>query len=93
MSRLEFLSRPLVAFDPTIKEHRRIYWEFETKKTWGNSPYRFICPEDHGDMLPSMIQRQMVEYYMHKEFGRLAPRVGPAVRQNRKKTVDKGPKA
>ena len=92
MSRLEFLSRPLVAFDPEIKEHRRLYWEFETKSTWGHSPYRFICPEESGDMLPAILQRQMVEFYMKKEFGKLAPRVGPAVRQKKTKSVDKGPK-
>jgi hypothetical protein len=90
VSRLEFLSRPLVAFDPEIKEHRRIYWEFETNNAWGHSPFRFIVPEDHGDMLPAMIQRQMVEYYMHKEFGRTAPRVGPGWTRSSPKEEENG---
>jgi hypothetical protein len=68
MSRLEYLARPLVAFDPNNKDHRRYYWEFMAFRGWGSCPVRFICTEDHGDNLPAMIQRIMVEYYVHKEF-------------------------
>jgi len=93
MSRLEFYSRPLVAFDPSKKEHRRIYWDFETNRTWGNSPFRFICPEDHGHDLPSMLQKQMIEWYMDKEFGQPVP-VETARKdvQKMKKMVDKAAK-
>jgi len=69
MSKLEFYSRPLVAFDPAKKEHRRIFNEFETKRTWGHSPYRFICPEDVGHDLPAMIKNQLLDWYLDKEFG------------------------
>ena len=68
MSRLEYLARPLVAFDPNNKDHRRYYWEFMAFRGWGSCPVRFICTEDHGDNLPAMIQRIMVEYYVHREF-------------------------
>jgi len=91
MSRLEFYSRPLVAFDPALKEHRQIYYKFLENASWGHSPYRFICPEEHGDLV-SLIQRSMIEFYIRKEFGRSAPKPEPLVRQKRKKTVDKGSK-
>ena len=68
MSRLEYLARPLVAFDAHNKDHRRWYWEFMAYKGWGKCPVRFICTEEHGDNLPSMIQRLVVDYYVNKEF-------------------------
>jgi hypothetical protein len=92
MSRLEFYSRPLVAFDPSSKEHRRIYYAFVKTRTWGHSPVRFICPEDHGDLI-TMIQRNLIDYYVRKEFGMIVPEAPqPLVRQKRKKTVDNATK-
>lgn len=73
MSLLEFNCRPLVEFDPSKKEHRRLYHEFVTYKTWGRSPFRFICPDDHGHNLVTMMQRSLIEYYVDKEFGKLLP--------------------
>jgi len=69
MSRLEYLARPLVAFDPHNKDHRRYYAEYLEYRGWGSCPVRFICTEDHGDNLPAMIQRIMVAYYVDREFG------------------------
>ena len=69
MSRLEYLARPLVAFNPSNKDHRRYYAEYLEYKGWGHCPVRFICTEDHGDNLPAMIQRIMVDYYVDREFG------------------------
>ena len=68
MSRLEFYSRPLVAFDPSNKEHRRYYTEFVKYGGWGKCPVRFIVPEDVGMDLPTMIRNRLVEYYTSKEF-------------------------
>ena len=69
MSRLEFLSRPLVAFDPYDKNHRRYYADYLEYGGWGRCPVRFICPEDVGLDLPTMIKNRLVEYYMDREFG------------------------
>jgi hypothetical protein len=69
MSRLEFLARPLVAFDPTNKDHRRYYAEFLEYGGWGSCPVRFICPEDFGMDLPSMIKHRLIQYYIDREFG------------------------
>jgi hypothetical protein len=69
MSRLEFFSRPLVAFDPNNKDHRRYYAEYIEHGGWGRCPVRFICTEDHGFDLPTMIKNSLVEYYVSREFG------------------------
>lgn len=69
MSRLEYMSRPLVAFDPHNKLHRRYYAEFVESGGWGHCPVRFICPQDHGLNLPDMIRQSLVDYYIVKEFG------------------------
>ena len=87
MSRLELYGRPFVAFDPSNKDHRRHYHNFVLKKTWGSCPVRFMCPEDHGDLV-TMMQRALIEYYTKREFkGKPIP--APLVRQKRQKTVDK----
>ena len=69
MSRLEYFNRPLVAFDPHNKDHRRYYAEFLEYRGWGSCPVRFICPEDHGGDLPVMIERLLVLHYIDREFG------------------------
>ena len=69
MSRLEYYNRPLVAFDPANKDHRRYYAEFLEKSGWGHCPVRFLCPEDHGVDLTVMIKSLLVQYYVDREFG------------------------
>lgn len=69
MSKLEFLMRPLVAFDPSNKDHRRYYAEFIDYGGWGKCPVRFICPDDIGMDLPTMIKNSLIEYYISREFG------------------------
>jgi hypothetical protein len=36
---------------------------------WGTCPVRFICPEDTGFDLPTMIHRALMGYYIDREFG------------------------
>jgi hypothetical protein len=69
MSKLEYLARPLVAFDPSDKDHRRYFAEFLQYGGWGSCPVRFICPEDHGMDLPAMIQHSLIYFYVEREFG------------------------
>ncbi len=70
MSRLEYYNRPLVAFDPTNRQHRAYYHQFLITRAWGRCPVRFICPDEHGpEGLVGVIQRQLLEYYARKEFG------------------------
>jgi hypothetical protein len=75
MSKLEYYSRPLVAFDPYKKEHRRYYGEFLKKGGWGTCPVRFICPDEVGLSLPDIIRQQLVTYYIEREF-QIKPRAG-----------------
>lgn len=67
MSMLQYNSRPWVAFDPGNKSHRRWYNEFVQHGTWGRCPYRFIIPEDHGNLV-AMIQKSLVKFYVENEF-------------------------
>jgi hypothetical protein len=68
MSKLEYMMRPLVAFDPANKDHRRYYAEFLEYGGWGTCPVRFVCPEDVGHDLPTMIKNSLIEYYVGREF-------------------------
>ena len=67
MSRLEYYCRPLVAFDPHNKDHRRFFAEFQTNHTWGGCPVRFLVPEDNGDLV-TLMQRSLIQYYIDREF-------------------------
>jgi hypothetical protein len=69
MSKLEYLARPLVAFDAYNKDHRRYYAEFLEYGGWGRCPVRFICPSDSGSDLTLMIKNHLTEYYIDREFG------------------------
>ncbi len=68
MSRLEYYSRPLVAFDPENKDHRRYYAQYLETRTWGRCPVRFIVTEDHGGDLISMIKNSLIQHYIEREF-------------------------
>jgi len=54
---------------------------------WGKCPVRFICPEESGSDLVKMITRQLVDYYVQKEFQN-----EEIITQKGKKMVDKQPK-
>ena len=69
MSVLELNGRPFIVFDPADEQHREYYYEFVKEGTWGRCPYRFVVPEDHGNLV-TMIQRSLVTFYVEQEFGR-----------------------
>ena len=69
MTKLEYLVRPMVPFDPYNKDHRRYYADYLETGGWGSCPVRFICPEDNGDNLPSMIKNSLIAWYVEREFG------------------------
>lgn len=86
MSKLEYYARPLVAFDPNNKDHRRWYYQFVEYGGWGKCPVRFICPEDSGSDLTIMIKNHLIEHYIHKEFGKEKEKL---VNQKTKKRLTK----
>ena len=71
MSILHFNSRPWTVFDAFNAEHREWYFEFVKHRSWGKCPYRFIVPEDHGDLI-TMCQRALVKFYVEQEFETVA---------------------
>lgn len=70
MSKLDFYRRPLVEFNPNVKEHREYYYEFLSTNTWGRCPVRFICPSEPGSevLISGVIMRQLLQFYSGKEF-------------------------
>jgi hypothetical protein len=71
MSRLDYIGRPWVAFNPENKQHRKWFAEFQRSGTWGHCPVRFIVSDEHGDLI-TLIQRKLIGHYVDKEFGKIA---------------------
>jgi hypothetical protein len=77
MSKLVLFSRPYVVFDPTNKDHRRWFANFNRELAWGSCPVRFVIDDDNGDLI-TMIQRKLIEYYVNREFGTATnPKIRP----------------
>jgi hypothetical protein len=70
MSRLDYIGRPWIAFNPDNKQHRKWFAEFQRSGTWGRCPVRFIVSDQHGDLL-TLIQRKLIEHYVDREFGKI----------------------
>jgi hypothetical protein len=82
MSRLALFGRPYIIFDAGNKDHRRWFAEFNRSLTWSNCPVRFVVDDDHGDLV-TMIQRNLIQYYVDKEFGtEKNPKIRPKQQQN-----------
>ena len=67
MSKLALYGRPHVVFDSKNKLHREWFADFNKSRSWGNCPVRFVIDNDTGDLI-TMIQRQLIQYYVDKEF-------------------------
>ncbi len=70
MSRLALYGRPWVVFDAKNREHREWFAEFNKSGAWGKCPVRFVVNDDHGDLI-TQIQRELIQFYVDKEFGTL----------------------
>jgi hypothetical protein len=68
MSRLAYFGRPWVVFDANNKDHRRWFAEFNRSCSWGGCPVRFVVNEAAGDLI-THIQRELIQFYVDKEFG------------------------
>jgi len=68
MSHLQLHGRPWVVFDAKNKDHRRWFADFNLTGAWGRCPVRFVVNEDHGDLI-TQIQRELIKFYVEKEFG------------------------
>jgi hypothetical protein len=67
MNKLNLYHRPWVLFDPANRDHRKYYHEFLQRRTWGYCPVRFVVGDDTSDLV-TMIQRNLIDYYVGKEF-------------------------
>ena len=74
MSLMLLVGRPWVVFDAANRQHRQWYYQFQETRSWGNCPVRFILPSEEGDLV-SMVNRQLLEYYTKKEFGKSKKKV------------------
>ena len=82
MSKLALFGRPWVVFDAKNKNHRRWFAEFNRTLSWGHCPVRFVVNEEAGDLI-SQIQRELIAYYVDKEF--TSARENPVVKKPQKK--------
>jgi len=71
MSKLVQAGRPYVAFNPSNKDHRKWFAQFQAQATWSRCPVRFFIDDDAGDLV-TMIQRRLIDFYTTKEFGEKA---------------------
>jgi len=70
---LDLNMRTTVSFDPTNRQHRQWFAEFQKNRTWGKCPVRFAVPSDiYGGDLVSMIQKVLLAYYVTREFKKTA---------------------
>ncbi len=67
MSKLALFGRQYVVFDAKNKDHRKWFAHFNETRSWGSCPVRFVIDNDHGDLI-TMIQRELIKYYVDKEF-------------------------
>lgn len=58
--------RPVVEFDPTNVEHRRIYAEFKQTGSWAKSPVMF-AHDDQFVSIPVQLDSVMTDYYTKQE--------------------------
>ena len=86
MSVLELSGRPFTVFHPANQAHRGFYHNFVKTGSWGRCPFRFVVPEDHGDLI-TMIQRSLVKYYVETEFEAVVKKQQKKVSQKPKKRL------
>ena len=58
MSKLAQHGRPYMAFNPSNKDHRKWFAQFQAQSTWAKCPVRFFIDDDAGDLI-TMIQRSL----------------------------------
>jgi hypothetical protein len=82
MSRLQLHGRPWVVFDAYNKEHRKWFADFNKSGAWGHCPVRFVVNDDHGDLI-TQIQRNLIQFYVDKEFA--SARENPVAKKPQKR--------
>ncbi len=66
-TRLAIATRPVVVFDETDRDHRKLMFNFLKTGTWSKSPIRLVHKDGSSEQLPAMIG-DLVKYYASREF-------------------------
>ena len=66
-TKLDLFRKPVVAFNPENKLHRKYWAMFLRDQNWANIPVRFVLSDNAQDLV-SMINKQLSDYYISKEF-------------------------
>ncbi len=71
MSKIQQFGRVFETFDPSNKNHRKIFHDVLRYRTWGRSPICFWAEDDSSGSNSLMDQciKAMGKYYIEKEFG------------------------
>ena len=59
--------QPRVKFCAKNREHRLLFADFMKSGSWSGIPYRFAV-DDTGPDLITLIQRELISFYLAKEF-------------------------
>lgn len=86
MSRLQLFGRPWVVFDANNRDHRLWFADFNKNLSWSQCPVRFVVNDDHGDLI-TMIQRELIQYYVDKEFKKTPNSIPARKKQAAKKAT------
>lgn len=66
-TKLDLFRKPVVAFNPDNKSHRKYWAMFLRDQSWNNIPVRFVLVDNCHDLV-TMINKQLTDYYITKEF-------------------------
>lgn len=75
MSVIHVMSRPSEIFDASNRKHRESLAAFVRTASWAHSSVRFIANEP-SEVPVNTMQRQVLEFYMQKEFGEVPAKSG-----------------
>ena len=90
-TKLDIFRKPVIAFDPENKQHRKYWAMFLRDKSWVNIPVRFAFTENVHD-IAYMINRQLAEYYVTKEFKSVVNQPQETVAKKPQKSAQKSPR-
>lgn len=90
-SKLDLFRKPVVAFNPEDKTHRKYWAIFLRDQSWNNIPVRFAFTENVHD-IAFMINRQLTEYYITKEFKSVVNPPQEIVAKKPQKSAQKSPR-
>lgn len=67
--------RPLAVFDVQNRKHRELFAEWVRTGRWTHAPFQFVASEPTQVDIGT-IQRQMIEFYVGREFGKKGSKNG-----------------